>query len=109
MGGYRRPFIRAVARSGHWQLRYRNSLRAKQPLLDKPIIELNINQLRLLEWLDFYKELHQLPEKIPEQLLKYDILVDFWLEDFLSKQKRSNKKYRFGKKPKKDYQNTVKF
>jgi hypothetical protein len=78
------------------------------PLFGKPITDLNTNQLRLLEWLEFYKAIAELEEKPPDdRWIKIDIIIDFWLQDFIHKRKKSNKYTRMGKKARNE--NTVKF
>jgi len=77
-------------------------------LFDKPVVELNTNQLRLLEWLEFYKAVGEIEEKPQdERYLKIDILLDYWLKDNLYKKKKDNKYSRMGKGVR--GKNTVKF
>lgn len=78
------------------------------PLFDKPITELNTNQLRLLEWLEFYKAVGEIEEPPQdERIIKIDILLDFWLMDNIHKKKKENKYNRVGKGVR--GKNTVKF
>lgn len=77
-------------------------------MFNKPTVDLNVNQLRLLEWLDFYKILLELEQHPPDDMLNYDYLIDGWLENYVSKQKRANKYSKLGK-AKKQYSNTMQF
>lgn len=64
-------------------------------MFNKPILDLNIDQLRLIEWLDFYSKIDEMGEERPQRyIIDDDYLLDDHLRRHLQKRKADNRKAR---------------
>ena len=88
------PFIRHLACSNEWQLKFGLTEDSKVSFFKEPIIELDTNKITLLHYLIFYKRIYELDDgKKPEDyIIKNRFLCDEWLRLFMSEMKREQRK-----------------
>lgn len=100
MEGCCKPFIREIASSNDWQLKYGISKNSNIPIFSNTITELDDNKITLLHYLEFYNRIFELDEdKKPNiQIIRNRFLCDEWLRVYMSNMERDRRKINVNKK-----------
>ncbi len=102
LGEYIRQFIldvaeiRKIARSGIWRV-YFNSCKNSSDLFNKPLCDLDANQLTILYWSYVYDNAFNAYEPPEDDIVDNDELFDAWLEEYAEKQKKERAKAKIDK------------
>jgi hypothetical protein len=88
------PFIRYLACSNEWQLKFGLTEDSKVSFFKEPVIELDVNKTTFLHYLIFYKRIYELDyEKKPEDyIIKNRFLCDEWLRLYMAEIRREQRK-----------------
>jgi hypothetical protein len=97
-------YIRAVARSNLWRIRYVTSLKTSEPLFGVPTSKYSNDQLNLAYWSHYYQNIFEmLPEDQPSELIiQDDEALDAYIKDYYDERtkdvaSRRDKRKRLGK------------
>ena len=88
--------IRKVARSGLWRI-YFTSCKNSKDLFDKPLCDLDVNQLQLLYWSNVYENAFSAMDPPEDDVVENDELFDAWIDEYVEKQKKERVKNKLGK------------
>jgi hypothetical protein len=83
-------FIREIARSSIWRIRYVNSMKTSEPLFGVPTSEYNLNQINLVYWSNFYQNIYEmLPEDRPsDMVIEDDDTLDAYMKAYYEERNR---------------------
>jgi len=102
--GIATAYIRAIARSNLWRIKYVTSLKTSESLFGRPTSEYTNDMLNLAYWSHYYQNIYEmLPEDQPsEYVIEDDEALDAYMNDYYEERLRNvgarkDKKKRFGK------------
>lgn len=103
-GGIRTNYIRAIARSNLWRIKYVTSLKTSEALFGRPTSEYTNDMLNLAYWSHYYQNIYEmLPEDQPsDYIIEDDEALDAYMKDYYEERLKSagarkDKKKRSGK------------
>jgi len=78
------PYIRAIARSNLWRIRYITSLKTSELLFGIPTSEYTNDMLNLVYWSHYYQNIYDMmPEDQPsDNIIEDDEALDAYMEDY---------------------------
>lgn len=79
--------LRFIARSGQWRNIYLSSIKTNCNIFGKPMKDLSISQLQLLNWSMFYQNIQELPseDKPPYYIIEDDKKLDKYMDGLYKK------------------------
>lgn len=86
--------IRKIARSGLWRIYY-NSCPNSKDLFNRPLSDLDNNQINLLYWSGVYDSAYKCMDTPDEETFEDDDVFDAWMEAYSEKIKKDRAKSKF--------------
>jgi len=85
-------YIRKIARSNLWRIKYITSLKTSEPLFGVPASEYSNDMMNLAYWSNFYQNVYDMmPEDQPSELIiDDDEALDAYLKDYYEKKHRES-------------------
>jgi len=103
-GGIPTNYVRAIARSNLWRIKYVTSLKTSESLFGRPTSEYTNDMLNLAYWSHYYQNIYEmLPEDQPsDYIIEDDEALDAYMKDYYEERLRNagarkDKKKRSGK------------
>lgn len=89
-GGIPTKYIRSIARSNLWRIRYVTSLKTSEPLFGRPTSEYSSDMLNLAYWSHYYQNIYEmLSEDQPaEDIIEDDEALDAYMKDYYNERTR---------------------
>jgi len=83
-GGIPTRYIRSIARSNFWRIKYVTSLKTSEPLFGRPTSKYTNDMLNLAYWSHYYQNIYEmLPEDQPsEGIIEDDEALDAYMKDY---------------------------
>lgn len=101
--GLKQDYLRYIARSNLWRIRYVTALKTNDSLFGVPIRDYNVDQLMLLYWSHYYQSINEMmPDERPsDEIVEDDQALDAYMKDWHADRSREataskakkNKKY----------------
>jgi len=83
-GGIPTKYIRSIARSNLWRIKYVTSIKTSEPIFGRPTSEYTNDMLNLAYWSHYYQNIYEmLPEDQPsEDIIEDDEALDAYMKDY---------------------------
>ena len=89
-GGIPTKYIRAIARSNLWRIKYVTSIKTSEPLFGRPTSEYSNDMLNLAYWSHYYQSIFEMlaEDRPSEDIIEDDEVLDAYMKDYYDEHTR---------------------
>lgn len=97
--GMKNEYIRHIARSPNWRIRYISTQKNGGRLFKRDVSDYSVDMLNLMYWSNYYTSIYEMlsEDRPQEEIINDDTALDAYMEDYFKEQNKSDSEARMKK------------